>query len=358
MSSLIVEVCKIDQVEKHHNADRLSIATVKGWNCIVGLDQYKAGDLVVYIPPDSIIPDELVEKYNLEYLRNGNRVRTTRLRGYISQGLILPLPEGKFKEGDDVAKTLGITKWEPPAPSYQQGHKNTSNRNPNPFFDKYVDMENIKNYPNVFSENDKVVITEKLHGTSWRAGIHPRLEKGFWNKVKSVVLKLIGKYDTHEFVYGSRNVQLSYTGHKGWYGEDIYGQIAKKYNMKDIIPKDYAVYGEVVGEGIQDLTYGRKELELFVYDVKYKGRYLPYDEFKQFCDERGLQTVPVLYIGDWSTELLSKFTDGKSIMCPTQIREGCVVKDFNENNHSRVGRKILKSISPDYLMRKDATEFH
>jgi RNA ligase (TIGR02306 family) len=91
MSSLIVEVCKIDEVIKHSNADKLSIATVKGWNCIIGLDQYKVGDTVVFIPPDCIIPNDLIEKYELVYLRNGGRTGTLKLRGYISQGLILPL---------------------------------------------------------------------------------------------------------------------------------------------------------------------------------------------------------------------------------------------------------------------------
>ena len=73
MSSLIVEVCKVENVEKHPNADRLEIVTVKGWNCIVGLDNYRVNDLVVFIPPDSIVPQNLIEKYNLEYLKKNGK---------------------------------------------------------------------------------------------------------------------------------------------------------------------------------------------------------------------------------------------------------------------------------------------
>jgi RNA ligase (TIGR02306 family) len=362
MSSLIVEVCKVEKSEKHPNADRLSLVIVKGWQCITGLDQYKEGELVVFVPPDSIIPQNIIDELNLEYLKNGGRVGSTKLRGYISQGLILTLPKGKnYKEGDDVAKDLGITKWEPPAPNYQQqvsGNKKSTRQNLNPHFDKYSDLENIKNYNNVFQEGDKVYISEKLHGTSWRAGNLPVVNKGFKQRVKNLIHKLIGKYNGYEFVYGSRNVQLSYTSHKGWYGDDVYGKIAEMYDMKNIVPKDYAVYGEVVGKGIQDLEYGLDHHDLYVYDIKFNGKYLPYEDMKVFCDDRGLKIVPPLYIGEWNENLIEQYTNGKSIIAPNQIREGCVIKDRNESIHPRVGRKVLKSISFDYLTRKDATEFH
>lgn len=361
MSSLIVEVCRVDSIEKHPNADKLSIISVKGWNCIVGLDQYKEGDLVVFIPPDSIIPEDLIEKYELTYLKNGGRVGSTKLRGYISQGLILAPPQGKkYKVGDDVAKEMNIKKWEPPTPSYQQNQsgKKSTPRNINPYFDKYNDLENIKNFNNVFKDGDKVYISEKLHGTSWRAGNHPVVNKGIKRKIVNFFKKLIGKYDGYEFVYGSRNVQLSYTSKKGYYGDDVYGNIAKKYNMKNIIPKDYGVYGEVIGRGIQDLEYGLDEHDLYIYDIKLNGKYLPYEDMKAFCDERNLKVVPLLYIGEWNSELINTYTNGKSILAPKQIREGCVIKDYNETNDQRLGRKVLKSISFDYLTRKNATEFH
>ena len=72
MSSLIVEVCRVSDIVKHPNADRLSIVTVKGWNCIVGLDQYKKGDMVVFVPPDCILPESVIEKYKLDYLKFTN----------------------------------------------------------------------------------------------------------------------------------------------------------------------------------------------------------------------------------------------------------------------------------------------
>ena len=126
MSSLIVDVSKINKIEKHPNADRLRIATVKGWQCIIGLDDFKEGELIIFIPPDSVLPDELIDKYKLEFVRKGGRVKTVKLRKFISQGLCLPIPEGKnWKEGKSVATELGITKYEPPKARYQGQPKPT-----------------------------------------------------------------------------------------------------------------------------------------------------------------------------------------------------------------------------------------
>jgi RNA ligase (TIGR02306 family) len=353
--SLIVDVCKIVNVEKHPNADKLDLVQVKGWTCIVGKDNYKVGDLVIYCPPDSVIPDNIIEQYNLEFLKKNGRVGTIKLRKYISQGLILNIPEGKnWKEGKEVSKELGITKYEPPISgcNLNSGSKPTKKKR-NPLFDKYTDIENIKNFNRVFKEDDTVVITEKIHGTNFRAGNLPRYKDNLLGKILSY---FFGKY---EFVYGSHNVQKTVTNVKmGFYGEDVYGQIAKKYNLKEIIPEDYIIYGEIYGKGIQDLEYGMKDIDVVFFDVKYKGRYLDFNNALEFFKLRNLRYVPILYYGKYSDEELKKHTDGNSCLCVNQIREGCVVKSEVEENNIRIGRKILKSISAEYLCKKNRTDYH
>jgi RNA ligase (TIGR02306 family) len=361
MSSLIVEICKVEDIIKHPNADRLSIVRVKLWNCIVGLDQYKIGDLVVFIPPDCIIPQNLIEEHKLEYLKHDGRTRTVKLRGAISQGLILDLPEGKkWKEGDDASEFLNIKKWEPPEPKYFAPQKKTSRKKINPFFDKYTDIENVKNYPDVFTEEDTVVITEKIHGCNSRyanleisiSGNQPILDKiNLW--IKKYVFK-----KTHEFVYGSHNVQITFHSNRNsFYGEDVWGEIAKRYDFANKIPEGYIVYGEIYGEGIQDLTYGLKGTDIVIFDVKKDGEYLSWNDVVFFCGKRGFRTVPELYIGKYSEDTLKRCTVGKSVLCPTQLREGCVSKSWPEENDLTIGRKILKSISEEYYLRKDGTEY-
>jgi RNA ligase (TIGR02306 family) len=360
MSSLLVEVCKVDSIIKHPNADKLSVIGVKGWNCIVGLDQYKEGDLMVFVPPDSIIPSNLIEKYGLTYLKKDGKVGTTRLRGFLSQGLILDLPEGKWKVGDDTSKVLGITKWEAPALPVMGGVKQTSKKKINPYFDKYTDIENIKNYNDVFTNEDMIIITEKIHGSNARYGnleIIINKNQPLLYKIQKWVEKyILGK--THEFVYGSHNVQI--TGHAGrnsFYGDDVWGKIAKKYDLANKIPKDYIVYGEIFGKGIQDLTYGLNDVDICIFDIKYKDQYLNWDAIEDFCQENGLTTVPPLYIGRFLNNILNNCTKGESILCPGQLREGCVVKSYPEENDPKIGRKILKSINTDYLLRKNGTEY-
>lgn len=365
MSTLLVEVCKIKSIEKHPNADRLSVAQVKGWYCIVGLNQYKQGDLVIFCPPDSVIPSKIIDEYKLEYLKKDGRVRTVKLRGFISQGLILDIPEGKnWKEGYDVAKELGITKYEPPiSHNLNLGGRTPTKKKRNPLFDKYTDIENIKNYDTIFKERDRVVITEKIHGTNFRAGrlpIHPGYS--LFDKIRYLAKKYI-LCRGYEFVYGSHNVQKTPFGGRGFYGEDVYGKISERYNLAKIIPEDYIIYGEIYGNKIQELTYGIKDIDVVFFDVKYKGKYLNHAEFVEFCLYRELPIAPVLYIGEFDEKILAQHTQrnsrlSRNICNLEQISEGCVVKSLEEEYNHSVGRKILKSINPEYLLRKNRTDYH
>ena len=389
MSKLIIEVCKVEKVEKHPNADKLSIVTIKGWNCIVGLDQYKAGDLCIYCPPDSIIPNNLIEKHNLEFLKKNGKVGIVKLRKIVSQGLILDindLPANvKAKEGLNVADILGIKKWEPPEPGFQAGKKKEKisdyfmmlvrreitvrrfasktvgiikdrifkkKRKLNPLFDVYTDIENIKNYQNVFQDGEDVIITEKIHGTNVRYGHLPKVKKSLFNK------------DSHEFCYGSHKVQIC--GNRGkncFYGEDVYGKIAEKLQIADKLPENIVLYGEIFGKGIQDLTYGLSDIGIRFFDAKdtKTRKYLDFNDFYKLINELDpvgdtFIAVPLLYRGSYSTEIVKKCTEGKSVIYSDQMREGCVIKPIKEQ-YVHMGRKILKSINEEYLLRKNGTEF-
>lgn len=361
MSSLLVPIVKIEKIEKHPNADTLSIANFEGmgWNCIIKTGDFQVGDLAIYVPIDCIVPEKLIEEYELSYLKNGGRITTVKLRGFVSQGLLLNLRGKNFKLGDNVAEALGITKWDPGVANYQANTSNGVNRNKrrNAYFEKYTDIENIKNYYNVFEDGEEVVITEKIHGCNSRFGKLP-IDYTYGNFFIKIWNRIKAKFTCgYEFVYGSHNVQLGSTKKGILNGTDVWSKIAKKYQLHNI-PKDYIVYGEIYGNKIQDLTYGLDDIDLVVFDIKYKGVYISWDEVVAFCNNFGLPTVPVLYIGPWNKEMLTTYTDGKSMLYDKQIREGCVIKPIKETNHGRVGRKILKSVSIDYLTRKGGTEYH
>lgn len=367
MSSLIVEVCEIKDVQPHPNADRLDIATVKGWNCIIQKGSYEVGDWVIFFPPDCILPDWLIEKYELEFLKKGGRIGTLKLRGYISQGLVLPVncllecSRGGYVVGDNVADVLGIKKYEVPEKLDTRQGKTTTRKVQNPWFTKYTDIENIKNFDSVFEEGEPVVITEKIHGSNIRFGWLPieiNFKNGDWLGILRSLWKKYIKKETHEFVYGSHNVQLQWDSQKNFYEKNIYAEVLKDYDTKNL-PKNVIFYGEVYGKGVQDLEYGKSGLSLVIFDIKEAtlNAYAEWKDVRRLCEIHGFVPVPTLYIGDFSLDILEKETVGNSVIGLGQIREGCVVKSLHEENHPKIGRKILKSINPEYLARKNRTEY-
>ena len=522
MSTFRVDVVELEAPRPHPNADRLELVDVFGWQCVVGKGDFTQGDLAIYIPLDAIVPEPLAEEYGLEYLKKNGRVRAVRLRGEMSYGILLALHDRPFRAGDEVSARLGITKWEPIEPAYNNalqqkkaGHGKGSRKGItlNPWFHKYTDIENIKYFPSAFQEGEQVFITEKLHGSSVRYSHLRRHARTPWDR-----FKLRFSRRKTEFVYGSRNVQLGTSQTKGmlYYGTDIYAEMLTKYPQLRNLPLGFTVYGEIVGclafntpvlmadgtkrrigelvnnnaigamvmsyntekqrlepkpiigvsrrpsvpsewitvtykrrrrggrettvkmtknhivytagmreisaadlrvgdtvyirtdeqinvmpsgviptvitdikegapyagdksdkydleiegnhnffannmlvhnSGVQDLTYGLDDRDLYVYDLAINGVYQNPVITKAFCAAQGLKTVPILYEGPYDPHRLSEWTEGHSTICPTQIREGCVVKPQEETT-GRMGRKVLKSISPAYLLRKDGTEFH
>lgn len=206
MSTLKVEICKIEKVEIHPNAERLDIIQVKDWNCVVQKDSFHEGDLCLYIPIDSILP-EIVEMNifgtDSKIKLDKHRVRTIKLRGVISQGLVIK-PEQVciqlYKEGQDFTERLGITKYEPPEelPNIYGTCNKIKKMYLNSNFHKYTDIENIKNHPSVFQDGAMVYISEKLHGTSFRCGWVENEANTIWKKVK----RFFGLLPKYEFIVG------------------------------------------------------------------------------------------------------------------------------------------------------------
>jgi hypothetical protein len=118
----------IKDLTDHPNADRLSIAKVLGWQSIVKRGEFKAGDKVVFVVIDTILPNApwsefLADKKDPE---KPIRLKTIKLRGEYSSGLVLPisvLPENVqgWHEGADVGGALGVKKYEKEIPAQLSG---------------------------------------------------------------------------------------------------------------------------------------------------------------------------------------------------------------------------------------------
>jgi len=339
-----VEVFRISEIEKHPNADSLSIVKFYGYECIVRSSEFKVGDLACYVPPDNILP-ELPE---YEFLRSKKfRVKAMKLRGVTSQGLVLKAPTGS-SVGDDVAEILGVTHYVPPERSFG-GPKSARElrvirKDIVPTFEgSTYDIESYFRYgKEFFQDGDPIVITEKIHGANWRATFQEPRELPLWRSLFGRFLKNFN----HRLFVGSRNLWRS--NEEG----DVYWGVLKDnptlVNYLEANP-GVIVYGEIYGK-VQDLHYGiGDEIKLVIFDIYHPsvGFLDPTDIENKFPD--ATPVVPKLYEGPFSDEVVKSYISGPSVLARKygdlkQIREGIVIRNL------RTGRK-LKAVSPEYLER-------
>lgn len=384
MSELIVEVCEVLEINEHPNADRLEIAQIKGWPVIVQKNLIKAGDPVVFFPPDSVLTEELADRLGIrKYLApvkasdetTRYRVRAARLRGISSYGTIdHVVPEG-FSVGDNVAEHFQVTKWEPPARGgIGGGLKGQGYRaNVNASFHKYKSIEHLRNHRNAFKDGDMVVVTEKVHGSNLRVGLLKTEYDpgtGVLGFFRRIFCHLFGSpKPTYELAAGSHNVQREVRDRDGKltaYALPL-GDPRVVLMLNDLSQEthDVILFGELYGCGVQDMTYGCKdgETKFAAFDITIDGAYMDADRKIELFERYGIPSVPIFYTGPFSWDMVDSLTDGPTTMCDAKDaglfkgREGVVVTCLKEPR-DYPGRKIYKSVSADYLARSNATDSH
>jgi len=335
VSQFKVEVVKA-KLEKHSNADTLSVVIVGGWQCVVKTADFEGVELGAYIPIDSIVPD--VPEF--EFLRSHKfRVKTIKLRGLLSQGLLIPAKCGWY-EGDDVTEELGVKKYEPPEMLHFGGELIQEPAG----FEYHTDIEQIQNYPSVFVEGeDDVIVTEKIHGTNARFGLidgvfyvggHQSAQK---YPGVTVYAKVAEKLEIEKKM---RRLERNYLTVKGWVKVEnvvLYGEI-------------YGRFGE---KRIQSLDYGRVDPGLIIFDVQVNGKFLDWPDIERCLQVMDLQTPPVLYEGKFIKSIIDDLTEGKTVLGNgLHLKEGVVIRARREEFHPEMGRKWLKRVSNNYLLKE------
>jgi len=359
-------VATINEIKAIPNADNIEQVVVGGWNAITKKGEFKEGDLTVIATTDAVIPEKLSEDMGVtSYLRKGGRVRTVKLRGVYSECLIIPFAKtvGRTKivktweEGDDLMEALGIYKYEPPVRQIQLAGGRKIKYKDNPNFHVYYKFPNLKNVAGLFTEEDLVQITRKIHGTNARYGIVKKGKLSFWDKVKKF-FRIVDKWIDYEYVYGSHNVEKG-SDSNGFYSTDVWRTIDEKYDIKEklweyvkiynpkIIGEGFILYGEIYGAGIQkNYEYGLKEIEFVGFDIKENGEYQSTVR-TEYCIAvtLGLPHVEVLYEGKWNQEIQDKYTFNNFIEGTKVPHEGIVIKHISGDR-----KKVAKVINPDYLI--------
>ena len=349
MSNINVSIEQVTEVIVHPNADKLEIIKILGTQTIAPKGEYKVGDRVVFFRPDILLPPAVSEKLGVQKYLKGCmlgglklpcRVAACRLRGVPSYGFIIK-DYDKLPLGMDVSADYSAEKYEPPTRNRIQGDCAANH----PAFHKYTDIQNYYRYAETMPEGTLVRITEKIHGTNSRVG-YIRTEDGY--------VRMAGSHNTNRKEYDAAdNLSLYWRP----LTSDMYNLLVALRGGGD---HDVVVFGEIYGPGIQDLDYGVPvgEVGYQVFDITVDGRYIDWDDLQAACNQHGIATVPLLYRGSFSKQILDAHTDGPttlgSVRSKFKGREGVVVTPLHET-HSDVlgGRLILKNKSADYLDRKN-----
>lgn len=334
MSTLIVEVCEIQKVEKHSNADSLELAQIKGWQCVVPKGKFQPGQKIVYVPVDSLMTTELSDKIGVtKYLSNG-RVRCAKLRGEPSFGVIMDPADPTWELGRDVKEFYNITKYIPPI-KITCGDAET----PHGLLSKYTEIENMRNFPDVFESDEEIVMTEKVHGTNCKIAIIDGLEMAASMDVRR------------------KRPEGSYEDMKGniYWSPFAIPEVRELLACLNMGDHNVIIYGEVYGTKIQTLGYGKTNgsLGFSAFDIMIEGKYLDFVDFEAICAKFGVTIAPVIARGKFSLDFVKANAGGKTTMGADHIREGVVVRPIKERIHPKIGRVILKYISDEYLLMKD-----
>ena len=345
MERKLATIRKIKEINPIEGADAIELAVVDGWQVVVAKNVgHQVGDLVVYCEIDSFLPIEP----EFEFLRKssykkmgdqeGFRLKTIKLRGQISQGLILPysvIPIAQFAtaadlpEGMDVSEMLGIVKYEPPIPAQLAGRVKGSF----PSFLRKTDEERIQNLEKEYTEwtlssKHQFYATEKLDGSSFTCYIK-----------------------NGEFGVCSRNMDLLETE------DNTFWAVARSLDLENKLKslgKNICFQGEMVGSGIQGNHYNMKDQTVFFYNIFLidEREYVGYDEFRNMLFDLDLACVPVLsypfnFPADSVAALptvsaLLRSAEGKSVLNDKVEREGLVIRSMDRTiSFKAISNKFL-----------------
>ena len=309
----LVTIQRVRQISVIPESDFLELAHIMGWQCVVKKGEFREGDIGVYFEVDSFLPVE--SRY--EFLRassyrenddngTGFRIRTMRLRGQLSQGLLLPIasfPEFKeLGEGEDVTEKLGVKKWYIPETATAGGIV-------------------IGERPSILPTSDEIRAQSALELLARLSG-----------KPYCITTKMDGTSGTVYCIDGkvgccSRNKEI-----KDEEGA-LYWMPVYKNNLKEKLPalgKNILMIGEICGPGIQKNKLRLPNIEWYVFDMLDldSREYYPYDKMRNVCESLGIAAVPLEECGEqfaYSLEDLLEKAKGKY---PSGLdKEGIVVRD-------------------------------
>jgi len=338
----LASIKTISEIKSIPNADKICAYRVDGWWVVDSVEKYKIGDNVVYCEIDSWIPTTIapfLSKGAEPRVFNGvqgERLRTIKLRGQVSQGLLLPLniltdsPDNTWGNpmdycDSDVTDILGIQKYEQPVPANLAGIAKGNF----PSFIPKTDQERVQNLVNDVAEWQSAgyvfEMTEKLDGSSMTV-----------------------YYNNGEVGVCSRNLELKEDD------SNTFWRVAKSEQLIDKLKKfgrNIALQGELIGEGIQGNRYQIKGQQFHLYDIFDidKFNYMKPFARRELSKLLDIRHIPVVnetqVLGTGNVDDIILLAEDKSMLNKNTEREGVVYKINGGENIS------FKAISNKFLLK-------
>lgn len=365
----LASVQKIEKIEPIQGADRIELATVLGWHAVVAKGEFMPGETVIFIEPDSILPEKLATAIGF----TDKHLKTRRFRGVYSQGLVLKLNFLDNSEdhliGDDVTKELGIEKYEPDERNdvkssfgkKKAGGWYMKHRLTRWFYRKYIEKPTNLPFPTQLvpkTDETRVQVlqdilqrytgtdceyTEKVDGSSVTFWLEKK--KRLFRKPKNVLHVC------------SRNREI--LNHEDY----MYKTAEKLVNKMETLPAGMILQGEILGPGIQGNKYHLKDYKILVYQAymtapeNVKG-YLSPLTFRSVMKKAGIEMVPFLGTVKLSSDAdyFVSLSEGTSKLYNGTPREGIVIRPLSNikvEHDSRFvdDRLSFKAINPKFLVK-------
>lgn len=324
----LVTLREIGAIKPIEKADAIEVAVIDGWEVVVKKGQFKPGDNCIYFEIDSWVPEHVAPFLYKGREFNGVKgecLRTVKMRGQISQGLALPVPDELLylEPYMDLSDYFGVVKYE--GPSLREGVKCAFPRNIIPKTDQERAQNILYDIKNAFDQRHYFESTIKLDGSS-----------------------ITVYYKDGEVNVCSRNNTLNMTD------DNLFVNTAHSTGLIDALDKigfNIAVQGELMGPKVQGNREKLDHHTIFVFDI--------YDiDEKQYCNrlirmsymdmlkENGFkgEHVPIIDVGHLPSgdiDGLLKYADGPSLNHP--VREGVVFKRID-------GQFSFKVINNKFLL--------
>lgn len=337
----LVTLKRITDIRPIEGADAIELAVVGGWQSVVKKGEFSVGDPVAYFEIDAFLPasvpafESFVARSSKTVVHpdtneevTGHILKTARLRGALSQGLVIApsevglLAEATQEQVDEQMKTLGVFKWEAPLPAgtggQQVGNFATDRV-------QKTDSERVQNLSDEFLAGlvaEDWVPTEKVDGTS------------------ATFIKEDGKIRAF-----SRNFEIRAEGNS-------YGSVIERFGLDELMPEGAIIQGEIFGPGIQGNPVRVPQISFLVFNVKFIDGHESTAEFDEFVATHKVPTVD-LTLPRTIEEAVAQVFDRKSLINPQVQSEGVVWWNTKGIEFSELGfRPNFKAINNKFLLKQ------